>query len=52
MVFAEQRPFGTILPYEIQDVILKENIIQDQELKTYLEWHVLPVIEYIEKKSY
>lgn len=51
MLCAEQRPFGTILPYEIQDVILQENVKQDEELKGYLEWHVLPVIEYMVEKS-
>lgn len=51
MLTAEQRPFGTILPYEIQDVILQENIKQDQELTNYLEWHVLPVVRYMEEKS-
>lgn len=51
MLCAEQRPFGVILPYEIQDVILQENVKKDEELKSYLEWHILPVIEYMVEKS-
>ena len=51
LISAEDQPFGTILPYEIQDVILNEDRNQDQELTTYLEWHILPVVEYMEEKS-
>lgn len=51
MISAEEQPFGTILPYEIQDVILNEDRNQDQELTSYLEWHILPVVEYMDEKS-
>ena len=49
---SELRPFGTTLPYDVQDLILTEQQkIFEQQMKEYVEWHIKPVIEYMEEHA-
>lgn len=46
---SELQPFGCILPYEIQDVILDEQRkVFEEQIQKYVKWHITPVIEYME----
>ena len=46
---SELQPFGCILPYEIQDIILDEQRkVFEEQIQKYVKWHITPVIEYME----
>ena len=44
-------PFGNILPYEIQELIVSMNIEPYQNLEKYVKLHILPVIDYMKQQK-
>ena len=44
-------PFGSILPYEIQELIVSMNIEPYQNLENYVRMHILPVIDYMKQQK-
>ena len=44
-------PFGNILPYEIQELIVSMNIEPYQNLENYVKLHILPVIDYMKQQK-
>ena len=44
-------PFGSILPYEIQELIISMNIEPYQNLEKYVKLHILPVIDYMKEQK-
>ena len=44
-------PFGNILPYEIQELIVSMNVEPYQNLENYVKLHILPVIDYMKQQK-